>query len=106
MKARLTGIALIAVMVITGWSLLTFGQAAPQAAPAQGGQGAAAGGGGGRGGGGGGGGRGGGGGGRGGGAAANTQPAPRWPDGRVMLDPGPGDQKGLWHGAFSIAATN
>ena len=38
MKARLSGIALIAVMISTAWTL-TFGQGAPQAAPAQGAQG-------------------------------------------------------------------
>ena len=103
MKARLSGIALIAVMISTGWTL-TFGQGAPAppAAPAPGAQGGAQGGGGQRGGGGG----GARGGGRGGGAAAPAAPAPRWPDGRIMLNPGPGDQKGLWHGAFSISATN
>src|SRR6187549_278855 len=107
MKARVTGIALIAALVSTGWTL-TFAQggapqlppaggagAAPRGgagagagAPAQGGAPAA------------------GGGQRGGGAAAPAQPAPRWPDGRIMLNPGPGTQKGLWHGAFNITATN
>ena len=28
------------------------------------------------------------------------------PDGKIMLSAGPGDQKGLWHGAFSISGTN
>ena len=47
MKARLSGIALIAVMISTGWTL-TFGQGAPAppAAPAPGAQGGAQGGGG------------------------------------------------------------
>ena len=114
MKARVTGIALIAALVSTGWTL-TFAQGgAPQLPPAggaaqRGGGGAGAGapapggapaaGGGQRGG-------GGGGGQRGGAAAAPAQPAPRWPDGRIMLNPGPGTQKGLWHGAFNITATN
>jgi hypothetical protein len=105
MKARLSGIALIAVMISTAWTL-TFGQGAPQTAPAQGGGAQRGGGGGGGGAAGGGGGRGGGGGGGRGGAAAPAAPAPHWPDGRIMLNPGPGEQKGLWHGAFSISATN
>lgn len=105
MKARLTGMALIATLVATGWTL-TFGQAAPQL-PAGAGGGAAQ-----RGGGGGGGQRGGaaagGGGGQrgGGGAAAPQQAIPRGPDGKPLLSPGTPDNKGLWHGAFSIAATN
>ena len=105
MKARLSGIALIAVMISTAWTL-TYGQGAPQATPAQGGGGGGAQRGGGAGAGAGGGGGRCGGGGRGGGAGAPAAPAPRWPDGRIMLNPGPGDQKGLWHGAFSISATN
>ena len=82
------------------------GPGAGAAAPAQGGAAPAAGGGGrgqGRGGGGGGGGnRGGGGGGN---AAAAAEPAPRWPDGRPRLGTEPG-KKGLWHGGFTITATN
>ena len=113
MKARVTGIALVAALVSAGWTL-TFAQGgAPQLPPAGGAGAAQRGGGAGAGAGGaapagGGGQRGGGGGGgqRGGAAAAPAQPAPRWPDGKIMLSPGPGAQKGLWHGAFNITATN
>jgi len=110
MIARLTGIALIAVIISAGWTL-TFAQGAQQPQPAAGGAaqrgGGGAGGGGAAGGGAAGGAAGGGGGNRGGrGGGAPAAPAPRWPDGRIMLNPGPGDQKGLWHGAFSISASN
>jgi hypothetical protein len=109
MKARLTGIALIALVISTGWTLTLAQGGAPQTPPAAGGAAPQRGGGGGGGGGGAAGGGGGGqrgGGGRGGGNAAPALPAPRWPDGRIMLNSGPGEQKGLWHGAFSISATN
>src|SRR6185295_5777229 len=101
MRARFFGIALSAAMVFAGMTV-TFGQQNVPPLPAAGGGGAQ------RGGGGAGGGQrgGGGGGGRGGGGAAANQPIPRWPDGHPMLSPGPGEQKGLWHGAFSISATN
>lgn len=104
MRTRLLCLVLGAAIVAAG-STLSFSQGAAQA-PAAGGGAAAGGRGGGGGAAGGGGQRGGGGAGGGGGrgAAAPAQPAPRGPDGRIQLSP-PG-QTGLWHGAFSIAATN
>src|SRR6185295_8831579 len=110
MRARFFCVALSAAMVFAGMTV-TFGQQNVPPLPAAGGGGAQRGGGG-AGGGGGAAGAGGGGGGQrgnrggGGGGAAAAQPIPRSPDGHPMLSPGPGDQKGLWHGAFSISASN
>jgi hypothetical protein len=107
MKARWIGIAVIATMFSAGWTL-TFGQqGVPPLPPAAGGAAQRGGAGGGGAAGGGAGGAGGGQrGGRGGAGGAAQQPAPHWPDGHIMLSAGPGDQRGLWHGAFSISAAN
>jgi len=92
MKARLTGIVLISAFVVSaGWTLAFAQGAAPQTPPAAGAPAAP---------------RGGAGAGGGGAAAAPAAPAPRWPDGKIMLSPGPGAQKGLWRGAFTITGTN
>jgi hypothetical protein len=102
-------VGLLAAMSMLWFTLMIVGQAAPAgqapgqgpAAPPAGADPAQA-----PRGGGGGGGRGGGGGGqRGGAPAAPPQPAPRGPDGRPLLNAGPG-QKGLWHGGFTITGTD
>src|SRR6185436_1050844 len=108
MKFPRLSIALAAILMFA-LTLAILGQAppAPQGGQGAGGQGAGGQGGGrgGRGGGGGGRGAGGGGGRGGGGAAAPAQPTPRWPDGHPRLGALPGE-KGLWHGAFGITATD
>ncbi len=97
MRCRVRTVALITSIIALGWTVNLSAQQPPAAGAEQRGGGGQRGG------------RGGGAGGgqRGGrGNAGPVLPAPRGPNGRVLLSPGTEDLKGLWHGAFSISGTD